>query len=237
MRTVKTRDTKRAVAYVRVSTDRQDLSPDAQLEAIGRWTREHGARVVATFEDLGISGATPIEKRPGLLQALDALKTHGAGVLIVAKRDRLARDMFQAVMAEHLVKQEGARIMTADDVGNGDDPESILRKRLDDMFAEYERAKIAMRTRAALAVKRRRGEKTGGPRPFGYAVVRAGEVKRLEAEADEQRAIRLIVELRATGLSYRSIAAELVERGIATVKGGRWEAMTVQRIVKRQAAA
>ena len=37
----------KAVAYVRMSTDRQDLSPDAQRAAIERWAKGAGVKVVA----------------------------------------------------------------------------------------------------------------------------------------------------------------------------------------------
>jgi DNA invertase Pin-like site-specific DNA recombinase len=79
-----------AVGYVRVSTDEQALGPEAQREALEGWCERHGARLCATFEDIGVSGGTPLEKRTGLNVALDALAEHGAGVFLVAKRDRLA---------------------------------------------------------------------------------------------------------------------------------------------------
>src|SRR5260370_40984472 len=39
---------------------------------------------------------TPIEQRPALRAALDALRAHGAGVLVVARRDRVACDVVLA---------------------------------------------------------------------------------------------------------------------------------------------
>ena len=74
-----------------VSTHRQDLSPDAQREAIRAWAKREGVEVIAFPEDLAVSGGTEIDKRPGLLAAIEALRTEDAGILVVAKRDRLAR--------------------------------------------------------------------------------------------------------------------------------------------------
>jgi hypothetical protein len=69
---------KRVVGYVRVSTDDQTLGPAAQRGALERWCRANGAELVATFDDVGVSGAAPLDERPGLVTALDALRPLGA---------------------------------------------------------------------------------------------------------------------------------------------------------------
>src|SRR3972149_6369399 len=84
-------DASLAVGYIRASTEEQHLGPDAQRAALDTWARAHGVRLVAVHVDAGVSGATPIDKRPGLLAALDALRESGAGLLVVAKRDPPAR--------------------------------------------------------------------------------------------------------------------------------------------------
>jgi len=95
----------------------------------------------------------------GLLEALAALKEHGAGVLLVAKRDRLARDSMTAAMVERLCERSGAIVRTADGAGDGDGPEAVLMRRMVDAFAEHERLLIKARTKAAMAVKRSRDER------------------------------------------------------------------------------
>jgi DNA invertase Pin-like site-specific DNA recombinase len=80
-----------AVAYLRVSTDEQAESRaglEAQLHAITRHCERHGLTLAGTFSDEGVSGAAQLDKRPGLLDAVNAV-TRGA-VLLVSKRDRLA---------------------------------------------------------------------------------------------------------------------------------------------------
>ena len=57
-----------AIAYLRCSTDEQVDSRaglDAQLHAIRSWADKHGIELVATFSDEGVSGAAPLDKRPG----------------------------------------------------------------------------------------------------------------------------------------------------------------------------
>ena len=225
-RSARVADASKAVAYLRASTDRQDLSPGAQRSAIERWAAGAGVAVVAWHEDLGMSGGAALEERPGLMAALDALDAQGAGVLVVAKRDRLARDVLTAALVERLCGRKGARVVSADGVANGDGPEAVLMRTLLDAFAAYERALIRARTRAALAVKKARGERTGGV-PLGSSV---GADGRLRVEAAEAAAVARARELRAEGRSLREIAAVLDAEGHRP-RGKRWHVQTLARVV------
>ncbi|MBK6464202.1 MAG: recombinase family protein [Myxococcales bacterium] len=80
-----------AVAYLRVSTSDQALGLDAQKVEIEGWAARAGVVVVSWHVDRGVSGGSTIADRPGMLEAFGALEAHNAGLLVVAKRDRLAR--------------------------------------------------------------------------------------------------------------------------------------------------
>lgn len=218
-----------AVAYIRVSTDDQALGPEAQRAAIERWASSAGVVVVEWCDDHGISGGAPYEDRPALQRAVTALEEHGAGVLVVAKRDRLARDVMTAAIVERMAERVGARILTADGTGNGDGPEAMLMRSIVDAFAQYERALIRARTKAALGVKRSRGERVGEV-PIGFRVDVDG--RRLEHDADEQRALARVAELRAAGVSLRGIASALNAEGVRA-RGERWHPTTVVRLLAR----
>lgn len=220
------------VGYVRVSTDEQHLGPMAQEEALHRWCKANGCELVAVHSDLGVSGAAGLDKRPGLMAALDALDAHGAGRLLVAKRDRLARDVVIAAMVERLVARVGAEVVAADGTGNGDGPEALLMRRIVDAFAEYERALIRARTRAALAAKKARGERVGSV-PYGYRL--AADGVHLEPEPAEQEALALIRRYRELGLSLREIGERLEARGILPRSGKRWHPQTIKRAIGQAA--
>jgi len=204
-------DSKVAVGYVRVSTDEQSLGPDAQRAAIERWAESRGVRLAAMFEDHGISGGAPAEKRPGLLAALAALRENGAGLLVAAKRDRVARDTVIAAMVEQAAGRAGATLTTADGSSDGAGPEGQLMRGIVDVFAAYERGVIKSRTRAALAVKRSRGVAVGQV-PYGYAL--AADGVHLEENPAEQAIIEQIRTMRAAGLSLRAVTAECERRGL-----------------------
>ena len=205
-----------AVGYVRVSTDEQSLGPEAQRAAIEKWAQSRGVRVAAVFADNGVSGATPAEKRPGLLAALAALRENGAGLLVAAKRDRIARDTVIVAMVEQAAVRGGAVVTTADGASDGAGPEGQLMRGIVDVFAAYERGVIKSRTRAALAVKRGRGERIGGI-PYGYEM--AADGVHLAENAAEQAVIGQIRGLRAAGLSLRAVTAECERRGIVSRVG------------------
>jgi DNA invertase Pin-like site-specific DNA recombinase len=221
-----------AVGYLRVSTDEQHLGPDAQRDALDRWCLANGYTLAAVHADLGVGGATSLDRRPGLLEALEAVKATGADVLLVAKRDRLARDPMVAAMIEAGVKRNGARILSAAGEGtDSDGPTDILMRRIVDAFAEYERLIIKSRTKAALAVKRSRGERTGQV-PYGFALNADGV--HLEENPAEQRVIRLVLDLRADGLSLAKVAARLNADDVPA-RGKSWHPTSIARMVKRAA--
>ena len=221
-----------AVGYVRVSTPDQVLGIDAQRAALELWATRNGVELVAIYEDRGVSGGAAIDRRPGLMSALDALAAHGAGVLLVSKRDRLARDVLVAAMADRLVERSGARIVSADGVGEGSDPSAALLRGMVDLFASYERAMIRGRTVVALAQKRARGECIGTV-PVGCRL--AADGLHLEADPVEARTVAAVVDGRSAGLSLRAIVAELAARGMQTRKGGAIQSTQVIRILRRAA--
>jgi DNA invertase Pin-like site-specific DNA recombinase len=220
-----------AVAYLRVSTEEQNNGPEAQRHSIEAWAARLGVKVISWHEDR-LSGATPIDDRPAMLDALRAVGTAHAGVLVVSCRDRLARGVLVAAVAEALVADLGARILTADGIGQDDSPEGQLMRTMQDAFAQFERAKIRARTRAAMAVKARRGEFTGGHAPYGHAVSRATESATLVPVEEEQVVIGMIRNLNRQGFGAARIARRLNKAGVPC-RGSAWHPMTVQRVLGR----
>src|SRR5262249_24849505 len=88
---------------------------------------------VGPFED-DVTGAAPLDKRPGLLDALAALRPGDA--LLVAKRDRLGRDPIVTAMIESAAARKRCRVVPAAGEGPGDDaPASVLMRRMSDACA------------------------------------------------------------------------------------------------------
>jgi len=224
----------RAIISLRVSTEEQGdsgLGLEAQ-EASCRQAAERLGIPVASVHSDAISGKTALDKRPGLMEAIDAMER--GDVLLVAKRDRLARgDVLLTAMIERMVERKGGRVVSAAGEGTDDDgPAGVLMRRMIDAFAEYERALIAERTRAALRAKRARGERVGAV-PYGHRL--AGDGTHLVADRDEQRVIARARALRAEGCSYGAIAKQLTIEGFPTRMGKPWHPQQVKNMVARAA--
>lgn len=217
-----------AVAYLRVSTDKQELGPEAQRAAIDSWAAREGVQVAAYCVDEDVCSVTPTEDRKGLGEAIRAIADSGAGFLVVAKRDRIARDVVLTSLVERAVEAAGARVVSAAGEGNGDTPADQFMRTVIDGAAQYERALIRARTRAALAVKKARGERVGSV-PYGQRL--AADGVRLEPDAGEQTVLALVAELRAAGVSQRKIAGELTSRGHVSRAGKPFALMQIQRML------
>jgi DNA invertase Pin-like site-specific DNA recombinase len=219
-----------AVAYIRVSTEEQKNGPEAQRDAIERYVAAHGLELVVIVEDVGTSGGAPLEERPKLWEAIEAAKAKRAAVLLVAKRDRLARDTFAALLVERNLEAAGIRLESADGAGNGSSPEAALLRSMLDAIAQYERAMIRLRTKSALAARKRRGLRGPGSIPFGKRLATDGQT--LEDDPAETAIVARIVAERKAGRTFQAIADGL-EADRAQARGGRWHLTTIQRIARR----
>lgn len=166
-----------AIALLRVSTPDQTLGLSAQRHDIEIYAASHGLTVVAWHEEV-ISGGTPFLGRPVLLAAIADLSVLGADVLIASKWDRLSRDPMTGVMIEAEARKSGATVIAADGAGNGNDPAAELFRGMLLLFGQFERRMIGVRTKAAMAVKKARGELVGRP-PKGYTSI-DGVLTRIE---------------------------------------------------------
>ena len=168
----------RAIAYLRVSTQRQQrsgLGIEAQRATIAHFADAEGLSIIAEFvEAESGKGSDALDRRPQLAAALAAARTTKCSVL-VSKLDRLSRDV---AFVSGLMAQRVPFIVS--ELGRDADPFML---HLYAALAEKERRLISERTKAALAVKRAAGAKLGNPRNIAHA----GELgRRIQtAAADE----------------------------------------------------
>jgi DNA invertase Pin-like site-specific DNA recombinase len=224
------------VAYIRVSKEEQQLGPEAQRAAIEAWAAAEGVEIVAWHIDHGLSGGLELDDRPALVQAIGELRARRLSVLVVAKRDRIARDVYVAAVVERAVEKIGGRVVCADGAGNGDTPADAFMRRILDAAAEYERALIRMRTKAALRAKRARGERAGQV-PFGFRL--ADDGRGLVDEPKERAVLERVRVLAAAGVTLRQMVASLAAEGLTSRAGRPFSRGSVEnllRIVRRPAA-
>jgi DNA invertase Pin-like site-specific DNA recombinase len=204
------RDPHRCVTYRRVSSAEQERAsgPERQRRACQTFAALHGLEVVADrFED--ISGTLPMAERPELTQALSDCLEHGAGILLVEERTRLARDEFAAFDALRTFARAGVQVLYADGSNGAGDPAAQLIDTIGHGLAAYDRRVIVARMAAGRRQKAEREPRSraqGGKLPHGYRRTRSGGV---EVDPDAAREVRRAFELVRHGHTVRDAAAAL----------------------------
>jgi DNA invertase Pin-like site-specific DNA recombinase len=199
-----------AIVYSRVSTAQQaasGLSLDSQQAATVAAAEAAGYRVVEVA-DQGISGGRGV-RRPGLARALDMLAKGEAAALYVSKVDRLSRSTIDALVIAEAADAQGWRLVALDLALDTSTPVGRLVLSVLAAAAEMERERIGERHRDWHAAQAARGTRWG---------VDAGPRSALPGEVRQR-----ILDARAAGESYRSIAAALNADEVPTATGqGRW---------------
>jgi DNA invertase Pin-like site-specific DNA recombinase len=230
---------KRAVGYIRVSTDRQaeeGFGLEAQTKAIQDWCEREHLFLVQVEADEGESGSNGLTERHGLARAVAALQDGTAVVLVVARLDRLARDV---VLQEQLLRDVlwplGARVVSTADgeaqqlTHDPADPSRKLIRMILGAVAEYEREMIGLRMLAGKERKARSGGYAGGRPRYGTRA----EGKALVPDEGEAQVLARVRQLRGEGASYRAICAALEADGLTTRGGGPWQPAVVRNLALR----
>jgi DNA invertase Pin-like site-specific DNA recombinase len=223
-----------AIAYVRVSSEEQadsGLGLEAQRQRIAAYCQMKDLHLSEVFEDPGISGGKPLASRPAGSKLLAAAKRDKS--VVVAKLDRLFRSVADAANVIADFNKRGIELVAIAEGFDTTNPYGRAMAQMASVFAELERAMIRERTRAAMNVKRSRGERISGHAPFGWDF---GSGRLLVENACEQKIIARIRRLHAEGLSHRGIARRLDGEGILPKRGRRWVHTTVKSILSRSGA-
>ena len=180
------------VAYLRASTDKQDLSHQ-KLEIL-EFARKRELRVDDFMEVTVSSRKTSKQRRiDDLVQMLGETDT-----LIVTELSRLGRSTAEVISLVNALAKHNIRVITIKqnlDISQQDMNSKIVLT-LFSLFAELERDLIGMRTKEALAAKKAQGKQLGKPK---------GTLQKSKFDKDVER----IKELLGYGLSVRKIATLL----------------------------
>lgn len=203
-----------AVAYVRVSTDEQQLGPEAQSRSITAWAQKNGTYIAAWTRDT-MSGESELSERPGLQEAMKTISRLKAGVLVIAENGRLSRHPVIAWGMHVSLGRLGATVVSVDGVNNDGSPTSEFFWFV--MMCVYwlELRLIRERIKSALGAKKAMG-KVYGSLPYGS---KSDEDGNIVDDEDEQRVVRRIVGMRKSGVSLRAIANKLESDGIRSRSG------------------
>lgn len=211
----------KAIPYYRVSTDRQGVSGlglDAQKDSVQQFAKSRSLTLSSEFIEVESSRK---KNRPVLENALVACKKEKA-VLLIAKLDRLGRDVFfiSSLLAS------GVEFIAVDNPHANKLIVHIMAA-----FAEHERDLISSRTKDALRIAKSRGVILGA---HGRNVLSAANRKNANEFALKMQPV--FDQLKKSGhVTLRHLTHELNRLKIKTFSGGtaKWHLHTVHSVIKR----
>jgi DNA invertase Pin-like site-specific DNA recombinase len=206
---------RKSVAYLRTSSaanvGEEKDSAKRQTEAIYAYAGRNGIEVVASFYDAAVSGADPLDSRPGfadLLAFVDRHNENGGSVraIIVETANRFARDLIVQETGYAMLKTRGIDLIAADSPGSflEDTPTAIMVRQILGAVAQFEKASTVAKLRAARDRKRAATGKCEGRRGHAElrpeAVALAKRFHRRNPKTGKRRSLRIIAaELAAAG--------------------------------------
>jgi DNA invertase Pin-like site-specific DNA recombinase len=218
-----------AVVYIRTSSAANvgaDKDSDRrQRLAIQGYAERKGLSIVAEFFDTAVSGADPVESRPGFAAMLDRIEGNGVRVVLVEDASRFARDLVAQELGVLVMQQRGVEVICAngDSLTETSDPARIMMRQVAGAFAQYEKARLVQKLKGA----RDRASEQAGKRVEGrkgYSVTNpelVKEAKRLARRNPKTGAAR----------SLRTIASELFALDYVTATGKEFSPSQVQRLL------
>jgi DNA invertase Pin-like site-specific DNA recombinase len=222
-----------AVAYLRTSSA-ANVGPDKdsekrQLEAIQSFARAAGYTIIETYPDAAVSGADPIQDRPGFSVMLKRLLANGVRTILVETASRFARDLIVQETGYEMLKARGIELIAVDSPDSfvANIPTANLIRQVLGAVSEFEKAMLVEKLRGARERKRREtGKKVGGRK--SYAETDGG----LETIALARNLRRYPV--RGRRRSLRDVAKALAEAGHLSSAGTPYTAAAVSRMLQTQ---
>lgn len=187
----------RMIGYIRVSTNEQELSVEAQRKRLLYEADVRGWQLRVLI-DKGHSGAKPPMQRPALRQALTLMQEGAAQGLVVTKLDRIARSLADVSNMLATSSEQGWNLVALDLGIDTCTPEGQLMAGIMASIAQWERARIRERIIEALAITRANGTTLGAPKRYDNDVAKS------------------VVAMRDEGMQWGAIAMALASVGVTT---------------------
>lgn len=218
------------VAYFRRSKKEQTstLGLEAQAAEVARHIESTNGYLIKTFTEIESGTRGALKKRTVIWKAIEFCKQYDA-ILIIAKLDRLARDV------EFTVKLQNSQVkFVACDIPYANE----FTIQVMAAVAQQEAKRISERTRAALAAKKARGEKLGRAawrnwirESDQHILEKARLVRVMNAENNVHTRVAkgYVKALRGAGMTYTEIAKRMNNEGYKSPSGRSIYPQTVKR--------
>ncbi len=227
---MKTKKTKQAVGYCRVSSKGQQKNGtglDRQDDIIREYAKQAGYELIQVYHEAMTGTDTD---RPVFARMLADLLSNGCRTIIVERLDRLARDLGVQLQLVGLLCSKGFTLLSADtqqDVTAAFSGDPMLKAmiQVQGVFAELDKSMLVMKLRKAREAKKAKTGRCEGGKPFGFF---PGEDKTIDRIRQLHRKPR-----GEERLGPYKIARILNKEGFTTRTGVPWHGTTVTSILKR----
>ena len=147
-----------------------------QRHAIERFAKSAGYEIVEWFNDPAVSGADPIESRPGFAALLNRIEGNGVLVGLVEDASQFARDLVAQELGVVALIKLGMSVLTAtgDDLTNTDDPMKVAMRQIAGAFSQLEKARLVAKLKAAREAQKKLGGRKGYAEAIPETVALAG---------------------------------------------------------------
>lgn len=233
-----TSNKKKAVAYIRVSTNEQaehGYSLGAQKEEVEKFCERQNYDFIHTYADEGVSGKNT-NKRLGYQQMMTDASNGKFDVVIVWKLSRLARNMSDVLKTTETLLKEDITFHSISENFDIETSTGRLMLQLLGSFGEFERRQISENVQLSMKSLVRDQKRFAGGRMLGYVsgIDKEG-LKILEVEPEEAKVVQHIFSRYSQGQGYRAIANEINRLGYKTVKGNTFTTTAVKDILNNKA--
>ena len=225
------RKTRQAYGYMRTSSSTNvgaDKDSDKrQRAAIAGYAKAKGFQIVGWYYDRAVRGSDVVTARPGFAAMLAEIAGNGVRSIIVESPDRFARDLAVQLAGHDHLKRLGVTLIpaSAPDHFVEDTPTAVLVRQVLGALAQFERASLVAKLKAARDRIAARKGKCGGRRSHA------------ESRPDVVRLARKLHRRRPKGgrRSLRDIARELEAAGHVNERGVRYSAASVSNMLAQRA--
>ena len=190
-----------AVAYFRTSSAANvgaDKDSEArQRDAVMAYAKSAKLEVVAEFYDAAVSGADPVDQRPGFVRLLDHCATNGVRIVLVENASRFARDLVVQLTGHALLLNLGIELVPVDAPTHFSDPgpTAEMVRQILGAVSQFEKASIVAKLRHARDRIRSETGRCEGRKPVSDAVVTdARRLARMNPKTGTKRSLREIAE-------------------------------------------
>ncbi len=206
----------KGVIYARYSSDSQrEESIEGQLRECKAFAEKNDIQIVETYIDRALSART--DRRPDFQRMIGDSAAKNFDAVIVWKLDRFARDKFDSAYYKRILKNNGAKVISATEAIS-DGAEGILLESILEGMAEYYSAELSEKIIRGLTENALKCKYNGGTLPLGYVIdsEQYYQLDPLTAPAVLDAFTRY-----ADGSSMQEIADELNLKGVRTYRGNK----------------